>query len=158
MPGMPMPGMPGMMPGFPGMPGQQMMMGMPPMGFPGGPEPANKKAKTAGDMGGKLIPEAQWIATHPQPVNIKVLIPDEPDREWGFVGQTLEFTLPPTTSIMQMKNAVSDALRSMPTAKMKINIFNGTFLNKDKFTLAHYNINTGTTFQLGVRERGGRKK
>lgn len=86
MPGMPMPGMPyGMMPPGYGMPGMPLQEG----------EPSFKKQK----MGPALLPEAEFLATHPGPVLIKVTVPAASEKgaqpEWNFQGQTLEFSMDP---------------------------------------------------------------
>lgn len=160
-PGMPM-GMPRM--GMPGMPGQPPIPGMPPMMMQHAPpaaenEPASKKAKTTGPEGGGggLLPEAQFLAMNPGPVNVQVQMPD--DRpEFNCNGQTVSYTLKPTDTVDTLKQHITNSNNGMPGSKMKLNFMNGIFLNKDKMSMAHYNVRNGTTFQLGVRERGGRKK
>lgn len=182
----PMPGqMPGMRPpmqpmGFPGMPGMRPMMpGMrPQMGFPGampgypyaqpgqptgpsavtGEPPAKKSRKTAA-----LIPEAQFKSAYPKPVTISVLVPSDPARaEWEFKGQMLSFTVSVSDGLKALKGQIASHLNSMPVKKMKLSfqggMHDGTFLNKDSMSLAHYNVGPGSTLKLGVKERGGRRK
>lgn len=104
-----------------------------------------------------MLPENLWIAQHPGPVHVSVIMPAG-KPEFNCNGQSVNFTLKPTDTVEDLKKMISSANSGMPISKMKINFVNGTFLNKDKFSLAHYNVASGAAFQLGVRERGGRKK
>lgn len=155
-PGMPG-GFPGMMPG--GFPGQ--LPQVPPGGALAGHvaptmtgEPVAKKART----GNTTLSEADWIAQNPGPVTLSVSIPNDASRGWNFAGQTLSLTFEATSSVKNLKDKLSEALNGMPAAKMKLNLTSGTFLNKDGASLASYNIPSGSSLNLGVRERGGRKK
>jgi len=46
----------------------------------------------------------------------------------------------------------------IPSAKQKLRVIDGQHLNKDEFSLAKYNVPPGGVVDLGVKERGGRKK
>ena len=46
----------------------------------------------------------------------------------------------------------------LPGPKMKLKVVDGQHVNKDEFSLAKYNVRTGAVVELGVKERGGRKK
>lgn len=58
-------------------------------------EPSPKKQK----VGPTLLPEAEFLASHPGPVTIKVTVPAASEKgaqaEWKFQGQTLEFRMEP---------------------------------------------------------------
>jgi hypothetical protein len=45
------------------------------------------------------VPEAEFIASHPGPVTIKVAVPPASEKgaqpEWNFDGQTLELSMDP---------------------------------------------------------------
>jgi splicing factor 3A subunit 1 len=161
MPGMPY-GMHGMMPGMmPGMPG--MIPGMYAYGAPGLPhqppppddEPGAKRQKLE-EL--NLIPEEKFLADYPMPVNLVVQVPPPPadKNEWNFQGQILEFILPPTGTIANVKDKIKEAL-GMPPNKQKLK---GPLISilKDTQTLAYYNVTPGTVLVLGIKERGGRKK
>ena len=176
MPGM-MPGMPGMIPGMyaygaPGLPHQ------PP---PPDDEPGAKRQKLE-EL--NLIPEEKFLADYPvclsslfitclskcnnhqhthhfflqMPVNLVVQVPPPPadKNEWNFQGQILEFILPPTGTIANVKDKIKEAL-GMPPNKQKLK---GPLISilKDTQTLAYYNVTPGTVLVLGIKERGGRKK
>lgn len=174
-PGMPPGMMPYGMPGMPPMPGMAPpgmpphMQGMPPFGMPppgyGVPapgqeeeEPSLKKQKT----GPSLVPEEEFIASHPGPVTIKVTVPPASEKgaqpEWNFDGQTLEFSMDPKQTITDLKNLVRDQLGGMPPAKQKLESVGLGFL-KDNLSLAAYNMDSNTVIALGVKTRGrGGKK
>lgn len=122
---------------------------------PGGPagEPAAKKVK------GGMTPEAQWLEQHPEPITVKLVVPQDASKaEYLFHGQTLMITLDPKNTVADFKMKISAQLGNMPGSKMKISFVGGIFLNKDKATFASYNVLSGAAFSLGVRERGGKKK
>jgi hypothetical protein len=45
----------------------------------------------------------------------------------------------------------------MPASKMRLKTFNHSIL-KDKFTVAFYNLIDNSMIELGIKERGRRKK
>lgn len=141
---------------------------MPPMGHPGAPiapappvmemmqqiddEPPNKKMRTEDH----LIPEAQFLAHHKGPVTLQVQIPNQNDKsEWRLNGQTISMTLALTDSITILKSKLQDET-GMPPAKQKIS-YEGMFF-KDSNSVAYYNLLSGATVHLQIKERGGRKK
>ncbi|XP_022099514.1 splicing factor 3A subunit 1-like [Acanthaster planci] len=150
----------------PRMGGQPMPMGGQHMGamrMPGGPpmppgpppgvdEPPTKKQKTEES----LIPEDQFLARNKGPVTFKVMVPPMPDKpEWKCNGQALQMTLPLTDTISVVKAKIFEET-SMPAGKQKLQ-FEGLFV-KDSNSLAFYNFSNGCTLQLGLKERGGRKR
>lgn len=55
-------------------------------------EPSAKRTRTAD---GELVPEAEWLASHPDPVKIGVQLPDYPAKPaWGCDGKKLELEVP----------------------------------------------------------------
>jgi len=180
-----MPGPPGTMPGFmpqgapPGPP--QHAMGPPgvPIGPPGvvpappGPPappgipappgvpsrnddddegPAAKKPRTEES----LVAEAEWMRRFPGPVKFQVTVPMMSDKpEFRLSGQTLTLTLSLTDPISVVKSKVHEET-GLPPGKQKL-AKEGMFF-KDSLTLAYYNVSHGTTIQLQLKERGGRKK
>ncbi|XP_019853715.1 PREDICTED: splicing factor 3A subunit 1-like [Amphimedon queenslandica] len=115
--------------------------------------PAAKKPKSDID---NLIPENQFIASHPGPVTFTVLVPNVGERsEWPLNGQNLSISLPITDPVSVIKSKIADEL-GMPPGKQKLQI--GTLFIKDSNTLGFYNVTSETVVLLGLKERGGRKK
>ncbi|CAH2085834.1 unnamed protein product [Euphydryas editha] len=139
--GYPVPGVPGGVGGVP---------------VPGAPpeeeEPAAKRARTED----ALESEQAWLAAHPGPAPLQVVLPAAPERsEWRLDGRTLQLSLPLSASVAELKNILQRST-NMPTAKQKLH-YEGLFF-KDTNTLAYYNVPPGAVIQLQVKERGGRKK
>jgi len=107
-----------------------------------------------------LLSEEEFTKRNPAAdITIKVSIPNDPEfGQWNFIGQMLQLTLRLADPLQALKDKLKSMLGNMPDKKMKINIADGPFLNKDEKSFAFYNIGNGTILQLGVKERGGRKK
>ncbi|KAH8358514.1 hypothetical protein KR093_000496 [Drosophila rubida] len=144
-----------------GGPGGYMNMsgGVPPQISPAPPveimtmedEPPTKKMRSEDN----LIPEAEFISLHKSPVTIQVQVPNTDKSEWKLNGQMIAVTLALTDPIANLKAKLQDET-GMPPAKQKI-FYEGMFF-KDNNTMAFYNLLSGTTVHLQVKERGGRKK
>lgn len=144
-----------------------MPMGMPPMlqqgmtrGLEGGEEPYSKRAKlvvTEAD----LVPEAEFLHSNPHNITLRVVLPNKPDEHPSFNGQTVDVAVDIKESVDSLKNKIAAALGgSVPGSKLKVNVSNGLFLNKETSSLAAYNLRQGNELSVGVlkRGRGGRKK
>lgn len=105
-------------------------------------------------------------------------VPNTDKSEWKLNGQMIAITLALTDPIANLKAKLQDET-GMPPAKQKIFYevskrrvffiyiysindyisvyFQGMFF-KDSNTMAFYNLLSGTTVHLQVKERGGRKK
>jgi splicing factor 3A subunit 1 len=115
--------------------------------------PMAKKVRSEAD---DLIPEQRFIAEHPGPVTFRVQVPNLPDRpEWKMNGQLITMTLPITDPVSVIKAKVSTEF-GMPSGKQKLQI--GSIFVKDSNSLAFYNICGSSVVQLGLKERGGRKR
>ncbi|ALC47140.1 CG16941 [Drosophila busckii] len=114
-------------------------------------EPPQKKMRSEDN----LVPEAEFIAMHKSPVTIQVQIPNTDNSGWKLNGQMIAVTLALTDVIGTLKSKLQDET-GMPPAKQKI-FYEGMFF-KDSNTMAFYNLLSGTTVHLQVKERGGRKK
>lgn len=139
--------------------------GMPPQGNPIAPappvmeqpmpiddEPPNKKLRGEDN----LLPEDQFLAMHSGPVTLQVQIPSASDKpEWRLNGQTVSITLSLTDTVTTLKQKLQDETGMVP-AKQKIS-YDGMFF-KDSNSIAFYNLLSGTTVHLQIKERGGRKK
>ncbi|XP_065840413.1 splicing factor 3A subunit 1-like isoform X2 [Oscarella lobularis] len=122
--------------------------------LPGEPVPKRGRVDLAE---GEYIPEQDFIAMNPGPVNIKVQIPSLPDKlEWSLNGQMVTITLPVTEQVAAIKTKLQDALGGMPPGKQKLQM--GNVFIKDSNSLAYYNMTPTTLLHLGLKERGGRKK
>ncbi|KAJ3693312.1 hypothetical protein LUZ60_008792 [Juncus effusus] len=153
----------------PGPPGQQrpyMMAGMPPppamAGVPPPPPPPEEQPPLPDEPEPKrqrvddvaLVPEDQFASQHPGPACILVSVPAT--DEGNLKGQLLEITVPSLLeTISSLKEKIAGDLQ-LPANKQKLSSKAG-FL-KDNLTLAYYNIASGDTVGLSLRERGGRKK
>eukprot|EP00656_Telonema_subtile_P043013 TRINITY_DN4924_c0_g1_i3.p1 TRINITY_DN4924_c0_g1~~TRINITY_DN4924_c0_g1_i3.p1 ORF type:complete len:700 (+),score=145.02 TRINITY_DN4924_c0_g1_i3:189-2288(+) len=129
------------------------MPGMPPMGMqrPGAQEPDPKRQRTDGH----LLSEGEFASYHPGESTIQVVIPMQQHETWTLNGQTVSISLSVMSTIKDFKDKLGDALGGMPARNQKIK-HRAAFL-KDNLTLAHYNLGPGSTLELGVQQRGGRK-
>ncbi|XP_018794376.1 PREDICTED: splicing factor 3A subunit 1 isoform X2 [Bactrocera latifrons] len=115
-------------------------------------EPPNKKIRSEDN----LIPEEEFISKHKSPITIQIQIPNVVDKsEWKLNGQTIAFSLSLTDTVSNLKAKIQDET-GMPPAKQKIS-YEGMFF-KDSNTMAFYNLLSGATIHLQIKERGGRKK
>ena len=114
--------------------------------------PPTKKARTEES----LVHEQEWCRRHPGPIKFRVQVPVMADKpEWKLGGQTLTLALPLTDPVSVVKARIHDETGLAP-GKQKL-VRDGMFY-KDAMSLAYYNIGPGTTIQLQLKERGGRKK
>lgn len=96
------------------------------------------------------------ISFQQSPVTIQVQVPNVSDKpEWKLNGQTISINIGLADSIQKLKQKVQEETE-MPPAKQKIS-HDGIFF-KDSNTVAYYNLLSGVTVHLQVKERGGRKK
>lgn len=120
--------------------------------IPADDEPPNKKQRSEDN----LIPEAEFMATHKGPISLQVQAPSGVDKpEWRLNGQIISITLSLNDTISTLKSKIQEET-SLPLAKQKIS-YKGMFF-KDNNSIAFYNLLSGTTVQLQIKERGGRKK
>lgn len=115
-------------------------------------EPSSKKSRTEEN----LIAEDEFIRRNPGNVSFKIQVPQSSEKaEWKLNGQVLNLTLPLVDTVSTLKGKIHEQI-GMPPGKQKLQ-YEGIFV-KDSNTLAYYNIANGSTFLLGLKERGGRKK
>lgn len=155
-PGAPI-GPPGVVPAPPGPPAPPGIAPPIPGVAPSRPDdddegPAAKKPRTEES----LVAEAEWARRFPGPVKFLVTVPMVGDKpEFKLLGQTLTLTLPLTDPVSVVKSKVHEST-GVPPGKQKL-AKEGMFF-KDSMSLAFYNVGNGTTIQLQLKERGGRKK
>jgi len=177
-----MPPFPGGMPGMPpfpggGMPGTGFPMarpvlapepiepggGVPGVRPPASNEPPLKKVKTGDEDEDEerqlnLVPEREWLDKYSGPVNIVVTVPNMQGKSpFPMHGQTLRIQAVMSDPIRAVKEKISASLGGMPANKQKLKTDELGFL-KDALSLAYYNAKDGITLELGIKERGGRKK
>lgn len=121
------------------------------MQIPNEDEPPNKRPRQEDH----LIPEDIFLQNHKGPVTIQVQCPTVTDKEWKLSGQLLSITIGLSETIQKLKQRVQEET-DMPPAKQKIS-HDGVFF-KDNNSVAYYNLVSGATIHLQVKERGGRKK
>lgn len=75
--------------------------------------------------------------------------------EWRLNGQVISINLALLDSVTTLKSKLQEET-GLPPAKQKIS-YDGMFF-KDNNSIAYYNLLSGTTVHLQIKERGGRKK
>lgn len=115
-------------------------------------EPPSKKLRSEDN----LLPESDFLALHSGPVSLQVQVPSGVDKpEWRLNGQIISLNLALGDSVTTLKSKIQEET-GLPPAKQKIS-YDGMFF-KDNNSIAFYNLLSGTTVQLQIKERGGRKK
>lgn len=115
-------------------------------------EPPNKKLRSEDN----LLPEADFLEMHSGPVSLQVQVPHNPDKpEWRLNGQMVSLNVSLTDPVSALKSKLQEET-GLPPAKQKL-VYDGMFF-KDNNSIAFYNLLSGTTVQLQIKERGGRKK
>lgn len=115
-------------------------------------EPPSKKQRSEDN----LIPEFEFMADHKGPVSLQIQAPSGVDKpEWRLNGQIISITVALNDTVSTLKIKIQEET-GLPPAKQKIS-HEGMFF-KDNNSIAFYNLLSGTTVQLQIKERGGRKK
>lgn len=115
-------------------------------------EPPSKKLRSEDS----LVPEFEFIAAHKGPVSLQIQAPTGVDKpEWRLNGQIISINVALNDSVSTLKTKIQEET-GLPPAKQKIS-YEGMFF-KDNKSIAFYNLLSGTTVQLQIKERGGRKK
>lgn len=140
---------------MPGMPNQGPLAPAPPIIEPPiavEEEPPSKKQRSEDH----LLPESNFLSMHKGPVSLQIQVPSGVDKpEWRLNGQMISLNLSLTDTISSLKLKLQEET-GLPPAKQKIS-YDGMFF-KDNNSVAFYNLLSGTTLQLQIKERGGRKK
>ena len=117
-------------------------------------EPGMKKRKV-GEM--ELDSEEDFLAANGGSGVIKVTFPSV-DGDDNLNGQTVDLNVDSlSTPVSELKKLIKEAAGGLAANKQKISVPGLGFFT-DKNSLAYYNIKYGTTLQLSLKERGGRKK
>lgn len=122
------------------------------------PEPeedAGSKKRKVGEI--ELEEEATFLAANPGGGVVKVQCPSV-DGDDTLNGQVLELAVDSLDlQLSEFKALIKDATGGLAANKQKLSAPGLGFLT-DKKTFAYYNIAAGSTLQLALKERGGRKK
>lgn len=117
-------------------------------------EPGTKKRKV-GEM--EVDSEEDFLAANGGSGVIKVTFPSV-DGDDNLNGQTVDLNVDSlSTPVSELKKLIKEAAGGLAANKQKISVPGLGFFT-DKNSLAYYNIKYGTTLQLSLKERGGRKK
>ena len=154
------PGMPlGMTPGMPtGVPGiRPLVPGALPLAGASGEAGGAPEAKRARPEL-PLVNEAIWTRLHPNPIDIKVLVPDDPaHHKHSFYGQSVTLVeRGPASTVRELKEELAKHLAGLGANKIKLSHVKHGVL-KDDQTVAHYNFLKGENLIAAVKERGGKK-
>jgi splicing factor 3A subunit 1 len=107
-----------------------------------------------------LIDEKEFLDSHQGPVNIVIKVPNQAPgaAKWPphLNGQTYRVQVLTSDNIKTLKQKLADLL-GMPANKQKLRAEGLGFL-KDAKSLGFYNATDNLEVELGVKERGGRKK
>ena len=143
----PISGLPGAPPPISGLPGAPPMPGTPPGGLP-----SAKRAKV--DV--PLVTEAVWTKLHPEPIDVKVMVPDDTaHHRHSFYGQCVTLVdRAPSTTVLQLKDELVKHLADLGANKIKMTHAKHGVL-KDSLSIAHYNFLMGENVTIAIKERGG---
>jgi splicing factor 3A subunit 1 len=87
-------------------------------------------------------------------------VPDKP--EWNLNGEQLTLAnVAISDTVSQLKDAIASRL-SLPTGRQNLRMGSdcgaaSNLVMKNNSTLAHYNVRSGNSITLFLKERGGRK-
>lgn len=106
----------------------------------------------------ELMPAAEFSARFPQPVTLQVLLPSDPSAPaaWNLTGGSVSVAMPVMHTVKQLKELLSTQLGGMPTSKQQLKHSVFGFL-KDANSLAELNLGDGSTVELSVKSRGGKR-
>ncbi|GAA6055623.1 hypothetical protein JCM3770_006730 [Rhodotorula araucariae] len=131
----------------------------------GDDEPAAKRARlaapdaaaaepgaAAGAGGaGHTYPEDEWLAAHPDPVRIKVQLPDYAAKPaWGCKGQVVELDVPLTLLVGTVRDRIA-ATVGVPVGKQRYTFRERILANTT--TLAALNLDNGDVLHLQIKDK-----
>lgn len=77
-------------------------------------ERSAKRAKVSSGAGGHVYSEEEWLESHPEPVRIKVQLPDYAEKPaWGCKGQEVELEVPLTLLVGTIRDRIQVRLPSL---------------------------------------------
>lgn len=116
-------------------------------------EPEPKKLKV-GSV--ELDDESEFLDAHPGSAMIKVICP-QIEGNTNLTGQTLDISVDSLKDkIVDVKRAIKPLVGELAQNKQKLSTPGLGFL-KDTASLAYYNLKDGSTINLTLKERGGKR-
>lgn len=104
-----------------------------------------------------LMPEADFLSTHPGPEKVKVQCPDVEANE-NLNGQMLEIEVQSLQeTVLNLKEHLVSLLGGMAINKQRLSR-EGVGILVDALSLAHYNVDSEVILQLSLKGRGGKKR
>ncbi|GAA5933234.1 Prp21p [Sporobolomyces koalae] len=114
-------------------------------------EPEDERSAKRAKVEGQVVPEQEWLASHPDPVKIGVQLPDYPAKPaWGCDGKKLELEVPLTLLVGTIRDRIA-AMVGLPVGKQKFT-YNGRIL-ANSTTLAALNIDNGNVLHVSIKEK-----
>ncbi|GJN90047.1 hypothetical protein Rhopal_003045-T1 [Rhodotorula paludigena] len=111
-------------------------------------QPSTKRARHAE---GHVYPEEEWLASHPDPVKIRVQLPEYPSKPaWGCKGQQVELEVPLTLLVGTIRDRIA-AMVGVPVGKQRYT-FNDRIL-ANTITLAALNLDSGDQLNLQIKDK-----
>eukprot|EP01039_Chlorochromonas_danica_P008913 gene8913-9831_t len=131
-----------------------------PFGSPGQQPAPNRQSEVDEDVKSKrprieLLSAEDFIANHPHPAALTIMLPNEPS--FGFNGQSITLTTAVTTTAKEVKELLLQQLGStLGAGKLQLRHASQGFL-KDGQSLAAANIGDGTLLEASIKSRGGKR-
>ncbi len=105
-----------------------------------------------------LIPAEEFAAIYSGPCNIDISLPnDSSNAQHNLNGQTVTLHVTVLTTVKELKEMLSNNhLNQMGTGKIQLKHNVHGFL-KDANSLASLNLGNGTSLEMSVKSRGGKR-
>ncbi|GAA5908748.1 hypothetical protein JCM6882_008195 [Rhodosporidiobolus microsporus] len=111
-------------------------------------EPSAKRSKRSD---GTLYAEEDWLNAHPDPVKIKVQMPEYAEKPaWGCKGQEVELEVPLTLLVGTIRDRIQATI-GLPVGKQRY-LHNGRIL-ANSTTLAALNFDNGDTLTCEIKKK-----
>jgi len=116
-------------------------------------DPTEKQVNPA-----QMVPEAQWVAKHPAPIQLLVQVSLGADAVAANVPAAIPLELSVRTKIQDMKMMLTPkvAAAGANVTNMKLKVQSTGYVLNNLHTLAFYNISPGSVIELTKKQRGGR--
>lgn len=120
-----------------------------------GPAPVAKRQRIVDKLpDGQLYSEIDWMSLHPDPVALRIQLPDMPDKpEWKLDGSVLTIPdIPVNMTFGTLRERIKRAVDAdLPVSRLKID-YNGKVMNNSA-SLASANLGEGDMLDISVRKK-----
>ncbi|EPQ32104.1 uncharacterized protein PFL1_00301 [Pseudozyma flocculosa PF-1] len=99
---------------------------------------------------GKLHPEVAWLAAHPEPVKVKVRLPDAPSVSSHADGSVLDFEIAPTASMGSIRDWVHASVLHAQIGASRLKLRVGGRPATLKSTAASWNLVEGDEVEIAL--------